>query len=286
MIWRSTVRLAFVAALICVLPAIWSGAFPAAAHPIEEFHAFLLPDTIFAAPGDTISIRFEVDSTARQFNGYGIKIHCDPGLVTPDTVFEGSSMIAACANRFRSFSKTDSTASYTHVLLCSGLKLDGPAHLSTFRFAIDSVGASELTLVSDPNMSFYDAGQYVAPSHPTYPRQVIFHNAWIIALDPTSGAPGGTLLPSSPEIRLYPNPVKNGDRIHLVLPDGCPQAVDILDLQGRRRWEWTGQAASAAPGVFVLPRLDPRTLSLPTGFYVCRVRSGNSERSARFLLLR
>jgi hypothetical protein len=145
------------------------------------FNAFLEPEFQRIALGDTARLAFAVDSTATQFNGYGVTLGFDPVMAAFDTVTEGQLMKDACGNPnfFPSAVVTDSTVFVDHVILCAGVSVSGPGELSVFRFDPLAEGLSEVRILTDPDFLFYDAGIYVNPSHPTFPRQVFLENAWI-----------------------------------------------------------------------------------------------------------
>jgi hypothetical protein len=290
MIRRLVILLGAVMAIAYFPSHPWIPTLVPAAQAIEEFNAFVLPDTSVVSPGSTFDIRFEVDATAHQFNGYEVTIHCDPTIATPDTVIEGQLMLQSCpSSRFRHLSKTDSTMTYTHVILCHDVAINGPGVLSIFRFRNAQPGVSPITITSNPDFTFYDAGEYVAPTHPTRPRQVIFHHAVLIVLDPTSDVPaqGGDDGPGGGfRLRLYPNPVSGSGVLRLDLPGATAGWVEILDPQGRRIWDWAG--SWGATGRFALPwkGTDLTGRPVPAGFYICRARSGDRQAASGFVLLR
>lgn len=177
--------------MLCSLLMI-GGLAPALA--VQEFHAYLMPDPVYVPLGTDFSVDFTVDGTARQFNGYEALIRFDPALAHFRSVEEGSLMTQACVNRFRVLSTpSDSTVDYVHVILCDGVSLDGPGTLSRYTFHADRRGIFELQMIIDPDRAFYDAGSYVAPDHPTYPRQVVLHAATVVIYDPATGV--GDSLP-------------------------------------------------------------------------------------------
>jgi hypothetical protein len=151
----------------------------ACAFDIEEFHAYLLPSYNYGNPGDSLRITFEVDSTAKHFNGYEITIEWDPDIVSLMTVEEGALMENACVKRWFDWETTDSTVVCTHILLCEQVSVDGPGVLSTYEFYGIDTGLTPLEITTDPNRAFFDDGLYIWPGHPAYPRQVILHDSQI-----------------------------------------------------------------------------------------------------------
>jgi hypothetical protein len=105
-----------------------------AAQP-APFHVYLRPPISYVDVGETAFVRLEVDSTAREFNGYQVRIAYPPDLVDfLPPVVEGPLMTGACGNTFTHLSETDSTLTFAHVILCGGVALDGPGLLSTYAF--------------------------------------------------------------------------------------------------------------------------------------------------------
>ncbi len=263
----------------------------AARDDVEEFNAFLLPDTAFAVPNSFVEIRFEVDSTAHQFNAYEVTIQFDPTILSFDSVQEGSLMTGACANRFTYLTTTDSTVTYAHSLLCGGVSLDGPGVLSIYKFRANAFGVSPMTITSNPDRTFYDAGYYIWPNHPTYPRQVILHNDVVIVHDPTSDVPqgnggdAGAVRSQSLLLRVFPNPLRSSDQLRLdVLPDG-PLTVDLFDPGGARIRTWSGFVGTSGrvelPARFLIGSGGVAF----SGAYFLQVRSGSRMGIARLAII-
>jgi hypothetical protein len=257
------------------------------ARAVEEFHAHLTPALLFVNLGTDFQVDFGVDGSARQFNGYEALIRYDPTLAGFRAVEEGSLMTQACVNRFRALSTpTDSTVDYVHVILCDGVSLNGPGTLSRYTFHADQVGSFELRVIGNPDHSFYDAGEYVAPDHPTYPRQVVLHAATVVILDPVtdvedSAVPAGQLV-----VRQAPNPSHGAGTIQLDLPEKGPVEIEIVDPTGRRVWVYSG--AELRGGAHSIPwgELGPRDRALPAGAYFCRIRAGRFQGSTTFCVIR
>jgi hypothetical protein len=173
-----------------------------------EFHASLLPEVNTIQVGDTAHVRLEVDETAVQFNGYRISIRYRPDLVDfLPPVIEGPLMTGACGQTFSHLGEPDdSTLTYQHAILCGGNPLNGPGLLSTYSFVGLADGTSPITVVSHPDNTFTDAGVWINPQHPTFPRQVVIHHASIAVGSGTGITPGPS---GSPRFRLgqnRPNP--------------------------------------------------------------------------------
>jgi hypothetical protein len=222
------------------------------ARDVEEFHAYLLPDTSRVAVDSLVGVRFEVDETAHQFNGYKVTIHFDPNIVHFDSVEEGSLMTDACGNTFERLTMTDSTVTYTDILLCDNVSLDGPGVLSIFKFHTDTLGVCPVTIISDPDRTFYDAGLYIWEGHATYPRQVVFHDAVILVIDPTADV---ELPTGSSALQVWPNPFRSRLNIQA---DGVG-GIQVHDVAGRlvrtlpAGGVWDGRDArgrAVAPGAY------------------------------------
>lgn len=215
---------------------------PLAHAGVDDFHALLLPPVATGEIGDTIDVTFEVDATAMQFNAYEIKLQFDPDIVSFLDVAEGSLFTSACGSNFTNLMTTDSTITYAHSILCGGVSLDGPGVLSRYRFVAQADGSSPLTVISDPNRSFFDNGIFVSPLHPTLPRQVIFTNNELV-VGTSSDAPLPWMPTSSLEVQVSPNPASD----HMVFAFGGagghgmsePGLVELFDTVGRRVGAWT-----------------------------------------------
>lgn len=121
---------------------------------VPEFHAYLLPATNQAEIDSLVEIRFEVDSSATEFDSYEITVQFDPAIVSFDSVEEGDLMADACPSNFFIHSSTDSTVTVAHALLCGTEPIDGPGVLSVFSFRTLGAGTSPLDITTDPNRAF------------------------------------------------------------------------------------------------------------------------------------
>ena len=272
--------------VVIPLAALSLGAAIVAAAQPTPFNAFLLPAASAIDVGDTAFVRFAVDSTARQFNAYEITILYRPDIVDfLPPVVEGPLMHDACGNTFQHLAQTESTLTYAHSLLCAGISLDGPGLLSTYAFKGLANGVSPITITTDPNRAFFDAGIFVSPNHPTFPRQVFLHNAQI-TVGPSAGVRRGEAPP--PAFRLeqnVPNPFRTATAIAFELGDAGPATLEVFDPAGRRVWAaaaaflgarhrvpWYGAALDGAP--------------LPSGAYIYRLTTPEGSESRKLTLLR
>lgn len=259
---------------------------PGTTGTVEEFHAYLLPDTSRVLPDSLVEIRFEVDSTAHQFNAYEVTIQFDPTVVSFESVIEGPLMTDACLNRFERVTETDSTVTYAHSLLCAGVSLDGPGVLSIFRFRADSLGTSPITIISDPDRTFYDAGLYVWENHPTYPRQVVFHDAAIVVEEPTTEVP--ERVPAS-GLRLSaarPNPMRQAGEIEYVLDHAGSASVRIHDVGGRLVRTLLDGWQTAGAHRIVWDGSDDEGRTAPSGVYFYRLEAGGESAQRRLTRIR
>ncbi len=241
---------------------------------VPEFHAFLLPAFNDVAADSLVEITFEVDETALQFNGYEIEITFDPAVVSFDSVEEGALMTSACGTRFTDVATTASTVTYSHVLLCSGVSVDGPGVLSTFRFRAEALGTSAIAPTSDPDRTFFDDGLFIFPGHATFPRQVVLSGAVIDVTDAplSAGEPGSADAPS--RVAFLPHPVVGSARIRVTLPpDAGGGLLSLFDVAGRevRRWRLGDADRSLSWDV-----RDAAGRTVPAGVYLYRVDSGGA----------
>ncbi|MCC7142117.1 MAG: hypothetical protein IT349_08465 [Candidatus Eisenbacteria bacterium] len=249
----------------------------------EPFHALLSPDFICVPLGATFSVAFAVDSTAQQFNGYEVTIEHDPAILSFQSVAQGSLMTTACPNRFVSTTQTDSTVTYTHVILCSGVNVNGPGELSVYTYTADAIGSSPLHIASQPDQTFYDAGLYVWPNHPTRPRQVSFTDALVVVYDASAVEEGA--LPSPP-LHVWPNPTRERTEVAWSVSRPGPVTLRLFDLSGREWWRWSRSDVPVGPLHVVWSQGDLGDQRLPTGTYFLEARAGAERSGARVLLVR
>ena len=265
---------------------------------VDPFRAMLRPESSQQEPGGVFELTFEVDETARQFNGYEVRLHWNPDVLTLDSVRQGSLMADACPNNFTNLTFTDSTAVYSHVLLCGGVSLDGPGVLSVFTFRAHAAGSTVVDIVSDPNRTFFDDGIYISPAHPTYPRQVELFDA-TVSVGGVSGAPIGSQSAGF-AVRVAPNPVRSDGMIRIVFENVlaaegagvvgsstaapiAPVSFELADVTGRvvhRRTIDPGEASISWRAV------DDDGARLPAGAYFYAVRSQSGFAAGKFVIVR
>ena len=202
-------------------------------HATDEFHAFITPETSYVELNDLVDVHFDVDSTARRFNGFEVTVQYDPSVVSFNSVVPGSLLTAACTDRFTHLDTTDSTLTYVLVLLCDQTDVYGPGRLCSMRFSADSHGFSPVAIVSDPDRTFFDAGLYVYPGHPTYPRQVVLRDGVIIVLDPNADCEESIADPGVHLMSIRPNPAEVLAQIAFELPEPLKVELTIHDAVGR-----------------------------------------------------
>jgi hypothetical protein len=270
----------------------------AARAGVDPFRAMFLPESSQREPGSTFELTFEVDETARQFNGYEVRLHWDPDVLSLQSVRQGSLMADACPNNFTNLTFTDSTAAYSHVLLCGGVSLDGPGVLSIFTFRADAPGSTVVDIVSDPNRSFFDDGIFISPAHPTYPRQVELFDA-TVSVGGTSEVPLGSDIGTF-AVRVAPNPVRSDGVIRIVFGD--PNVAGEVEVVGSSAAALTGPISfelsdvtgrvvhrrTIAPGE---PSISWRVVDaggarLPAGTYFYAARSRRATTAGKIILLR
>lgn len=282
-------RLAPVVLVLLALGALALSADAAAAQTIEPFHAFLLPelpDTVYAAIGTTVDVPFWVDSSAHHFNAYDLLVGCDPAIVTPDSVLEGSLFVNACPNRWLRVTLTDSTIAVSHVLLCAGVAVNGPGTLCHLRLHADTLGVSPLNFLCDPDRTFYDEGLYVWPSHPTRPRQVNLHPAVVKVFDPTAGVPfDGRRLPIE-ALRVFPNPSRGDCRLEFDLPLAGDAVLRLVRPDGRILGAWDTPGLPAGQGAIIWSAADRMGGALPRGTYYLQLETTQRVYSGRLTIVR
>ncbi len=291
------------AAACVLLPAAAGSAF--AVDPFNVYVDPALPDTVFALLNTTFNIYLDVDSTAKEFNGFDVTLQFRPSVVSLQSSSEGPLFPGLCPNRFTPTSNTDSTATFGDFLLCNGISANGPGSLVIYTFTALAPGVSPVTITSDPNRSFYDAGLYIWPQNPVYPRQVIFHNAVVKVLGPGAGAPeSGKASADRPRVWIAPDPIRDAGEIHALFPalaapdrtigagrswatSGClPVELMILDSAGRLITRWSEGAAG--PGLLVVPwrPVGSGGQCLAAGVYFCVLEHGGETAITRFVVVR
>ena len=289
-------RVRLLAIALAVFALSWSLADVARAG-VDAFRAMFLPESSQRDPGGTFELTFEVDETARHFNGYEVRLHWDPDVLSLDSVRQGSLMADACPNNFTNLTFTDSTAIYSHVLLCGGVSLDGPGVVSIFTFRTDAPGSTVVDIVSDPNRTFFDDGIFISPAHPTYPRQVELFDATVSVGGP-SEVPLG-MHTGGVAVRVAPNPVRSDGVIRIVFEDPIaarkagavgssaaaltdPISFELSDVTGR-----IVHRRTIAPGESSVSwRVDASGARLSAGTYFYTARSQRGTTAGKIVVVR
>ena len=255
------------------------------ARATEEFHAFVCPDTSRVYLGSMVDVHLDVDSTAHRFNGYGVEFQFDPLVVSFDSLVAGELMLEKCPNWFNHLETTESTVTYSLIILCSLISVDGPGRLCTLRFSADAAGISPVSIISNPDRSFYDAGLYVCPDHPTYPRQVIFHDGAIVVIDPTADCEdvGTGLTHNATSVR--PNPTDGIARIAFDLPEPVTIRLALYDATGRIVRTLVDGHQTQGSHTIDWDGKDEAGRSLPNGVYFCRISTALFQSQSRIVLL-
>jgi hypothetical protein len=259
------------------------------ARAVDPFHAFLLPtlpDTVYAPIGTNVLVPFWVDTSALHFNGYDLLVGCDPAVVTPDSVLEGSLFVNACPNRWLHVTLTDSSFAVSHVLLCAGVAVDGPGTLCQLLLHADTLGVSPLDILSEPDRTFYDEGLYVWPEHPTRPRQVYLHSAVVLVFDPTAGVPAGALPRRTDSLRIYPNPSDGDCRLEFDLPAAGEARLVLAGPDGRLLGSWSCPRLEAGGQSLVWSTRERLGMPLPRGVYYFRLEADSGVFTGGLSILR
>jgi hypothetical protein len=253
---------------------------------IEPFPVSLLPAATVTDVDAIITLDLFVDSLAAQFNAYEVTIQFDPAILEFVSATVGPLMLPPeCGSPFPIYSSTDSTVTYFITLLCAGASLDGPGVTNHFRLRAIAEGISPVTIVTAPDVSFYDAGLFISPAHPTRPRQVSFTNAVVVVgPDPT----GGPVVPGAGPLglRIRPNPVPAATELAFETAAPGPARLEILDVTGRRVFFRAWPTLAAGEHRETWSGRGSRGERLPAGVYLVRMRDGQGIRTGKITLLR
>jgi hypothetical protein len=252
-------------ALLAVLATVTLGA-----AGVPEFHVSPVPPADCPQPGDTFVVLLSVDPTAEQFNAYEVVLSFAPEIIRLDAIVSGQLFdVEGCGPPFFDPTVDESMGSVVHSLLCAGVSVDGPGVLSAWFFTALAPGVSPLTFETDPDRMFADAGLWVWPGHPTFPRQVVATDG-VVEVCEVIGVDDADGVASPP--RVWPNPWSGPGVARLSLDaGGVPGRVELFGVDGRSLWE-------------VTTRGDQRTIrlpSLPPGVYLYRVTQGAESRMGR-----
>lgn len=237
------------------------------------------PESLVVAPGETFTVVLQVPVAGALFNGYDAVVEFDPTQlsfvpVSPATLQEGASMRAACGNTFFFLKSGGDSVSVSHVLLCEGIALPGPAQLCVLKFRASNAasGASRIRLRW---VQFYSEGLYV---NPAITRDGFVR--WGAALDvpPDPESPGVSLA-------VRNNPGRGDQWIDVGSPVAGRQELAIFDPAGRvvRRLD-SGDRPSGIRSV----RWDGRDSggrNVPPGVYRACLRAGGSTARASLVRL-
>ncbi|MBZ0268543.1 T9SS type A sorting domain-containing protein [bacterium] len=261
------------------------GASPVAAG-IEPFPVSLVPAVTVAEVDSVITLDLYVDSLAAQFNAYEVTLQFDPAILEFVSASPGPLMFpSGCGSPFPIFSSTDSTVTYFITLLCAGASLDGPGVVSAFRFRALADGITPVEIVSELDSSFFDAGVFISPAHPTRPRQVSFADAWVaVGPDPTSGP--ATAPPGRTGLRIRPNPVRGATELSFETERRGRAVLEIVDVTGRRVFLRSWSALAAGEHREAWSGRGSGGERLPAGVYLVRVRDGQGVRTGKITLVR
>ena len=153
-------------AWLLAFPLLWLAASPARADGV---YASLVPDSVVAAPGDTIYLELDVTEVGAPFNGFDTYIGFDPSALaflptSPMSLQEGALMTDACGNSpFNYFVAASDSLVISTSIMCPGMSLTGPGQLYKLRFL--ALDVQQGTWVHIRHIQFYNAGIYVNPAH-------------------------------------------------------------------------------------------------------------------------
>lgn len=261
--------------------ALASAAGPSAAETGEPFNASLTPPTTVALIDQLVDISLEVDSTATSFNGYTITITYDPSIVSFEGVVEGPLMDASCPQSFEDTDTGPDSVTYTDIILCGGVSVEGPGILSIFSFRTLALGQTTLEITSSPNCTFFDAGTCVGEGNPTCPRPVVLNDAVILVQEEISGIPDAVSLPVT-ALSLAPNPTRTGGTFAFRLGGTGRVTLELYDASGRRRL--LHALEHGTNDVIQWDGRDSRGRAFAPGVYFARVRRGALDATSRVVV--
>lgn len=238
------------------------------------FRVFLRPPPEPPGEGESFVVHLEVDASAVQFNAYELTLGFDPEVLRLDMISPGQLMqVEGCGPAFFLPTTGDSTGMVAHSLLCADASVDGPGVLSTWHFTALACTAPDTTFLrfeSDPDRMFADAGLWVWPGHPTYPRQVVPADSALVVCEILDVPAAGTAIAPT---RMWPNPWRGARpaTLEVTLP-GPAGRLDLFDAAGRRVWSTPVPAGVIAVG---LP-------AVPPGIYLYSVHRGPDHHTGRF----
>lgn len=235
------------------------------------------PETLTVAPGATFTLTLQVPAFGSAFNGYDAVVEYDPAKLeflptSPLTLQEGSSMRAACANTFFVFAAAGDSLNISHVLLCNGATLSGPAQLCVLKFrASNTPGATWVRLRS---VQFYSEGLFV---NPAITRDALVK--WGVVLDAPPAEP-----PLDLGLGVRNNPSRSDQWIDARSPVPGFQELVVFDAAGRAVRHLDSGHRSAGTRSVTWDGRDDAGRKLSPGIY--RVRFEAAGRTAGAALVR
>ncbi|MEZ5066023.1 MAG: cohesin domain-containing protein [bacterium] len=252
----------------------------AAVDPVD-FFASIEPALTEVEPDDLFEVTFSAGDPAEHFNGYEVVLQFDPAVLEFVSAAEGSLMIQAAPFRWTVPQSTDSTVTFTHVLLAAGAFVDGPGPLSTYTFRAVANGASPIAIVSDPHCTFVDAGLCVnADSGQTFPRAVQMTDGLVVVGGGTSAPESGRLRPG-----FAPNPTRGGGELTFSAARAFDR-VRLVDVSGREILGEELAPGVRGSGVWTWDGLGPDRRRVPPGVYWAILEGGSGPAATKVVVLR
>ena len=254
---------------------------PAAARA-SGVHAALDLAHVVVEPDSSFTLSLDITSADAAFNGFAAVIGYDPSALTflpasPTTAQEGCLLTggcsASCGNVFHRFTAAGDSLSAQASLLCDSVLLTGPGSLYTLTFR--AANTDQTTWVRVRRLQFWNGGVAVNPVA-TADAEVDIHRTLDV---PRADVSPGLALAASP------NPARGALALAIASGAAGEQAVDVLDLAGRRvRTLERAWCAAGTRSVRWDGAADDGT-RLPAGVYLVRVRSGALVAQSRVVLL-
>lgn len=271
---NATARVVGAAVIVCVLAAGGARA--------QGVTVALTPSGVEVAPGSTFTIEITLTGAGSAINGFDAVIGYDPAALTflptsPISLQQGTLFTGACGNTFHRFRAGASTDTLTSVLLCNGVSVTGPGQLYRLQFQASST--PQVTNVRFlAGLRFYNAGLYVNPVQST-DAVIGIGMSPAVGVEPTS-------LPKGIDLRIAPNPARNGATFTIDADRAGRQSLSVFDVRGRLVHLFEDSASVAGTRRLTWNGLDREGRAVAPGTYLVIFQVGGRSVSNRVTLVR